>query len=111
MSESQYQTDLRVARRKIEHDLSEEEERRKKFEEERQTDPWLSKDRFEILTYLLSSRVFKINENFLSKTLRIHRKAVTKRVEQLIREHGYLNQLADFLTCFAPRTMCLPTHE
>ena len=65
----------------------------------------LDKDQFNVLKHLVSSRVFKINENLLSRQLRIHRKTVMRRVEQLIKEKWILDP-----TCRFPDLLCPPNY-
>ncbi len=63
----------------------------------------LDKDQFSVLKHLVSSRVFKINENLLSKKLGIHRKTVTKRIELLMTDQLILEP-----TCRFPDLLCPP---
>jgi predicted transcriptional regulator len=61
--------------------------------------------RFRILKHLVTGDGFKLNENFLSRELDIHRKTVTKRVEQLIRDGWILPPVCRF-----PDLLCPPNH-
>jgi len=61
----------------------------------------LETEQFNILKNLVSSRVFKINENLLSRQLRIHRKTVMRRIEQLLKE-GWIAES----TCRFPDHLC-----
>jgi hypothetical protein len=65
----------------------------------------VDKDQFGILKQMTSSRVFKINENFLSEKIGIHRKTVTRRVAQLIKEQWILEP-----TCRFPDLLCPPNY-
>jgi hypothetical protein len=62
----------------------------------------LDKSQFDILKQLVSSHAFKINENFLSKKLGIHRKTVTRRVDQLLKEQWILKPTCRFLDLLCP---------
>jgi len=65
----------------------------------------LEKLQFSILKHLVSGGVFKLNENFLSRELGIHRKTVTKRVDQLLKEGWILEPVCRF-----PDLLCPPNY-
>jgi len=65
----------------------------------------LEKLQFNILKHLVSGGVFKLNENFLSRELGIHRKTVTKRVDQLLKEGWILEPVCRF-----PDLLCPPNY-
>jgi len=65
----------------------------------------LEKDQFSILKHLVSSRVFKINENLLSRQLGIHRKTVMRRIDQLLKERWISEP-----TCMFPDHLCPPNY-
>jgi len=65
----------------------------------------LEKFQFSVLKHLISGGVFKLNENLLSRELGIHRKTVTKRVDQLSREGWILGPLCRF-----PDLLCPPNY-
>jgi hypothetical protein len=65
----------------------------------------LETEQFNILKHLVSSRVFKINENLLSRQLRIHRKTVMRRIDQLLKERWISEP-----TCRFPDHLCPPNY-
>jgi DNA-binding Lrp family transcriptional regulator len=65
----------------------------------------LDRSHFQILKLLLSGDVFKLNENFLSRELHIHRKTVMKRVDQLFAEGWILRPVCRF-----PDLLCPPNY-
>jgi len=60
---------------------------------------------FRILKHLVSGDVFKLNENFLSRELKIHRKTVMKHVGQLMRNGWILQPVCRF-----PDLLCPPNY-
>ena len=65
----------------------------------------LDRAHFEILKLLVTGGVFKLNENFLSRELRIHRKTVMKRVDQLLAQGWILKPVCRF-----PDLLCPPNY-
>jgi hypothetical protein len=65
----------------------------------------LDRPHFQILKLLLTGDVFKLNENFLSRELHIHRKTVMKRVDQLLGEGWILRPVCRF-----PDLLCPPNY-
>jgi DNA-binding Lrp family transcriptional regulator len=65
----------------------------------------LDRAHFEILKLLVTGGVFKLNENFLSRELRIHRKTVMKRVDQLLGQGWILKPVCRF-----PDLLCPPNY-
>jgi len=65
----------------------------------------LEAEQFNILKHLVSSRVFKINENLLSRQLGIHRKTVLSRFDRLLKE-GWISEP----TCRFPDFLCPPSY-
>jgi hypothetical protein len=65
----------------------------------------LDRAHFEILKLLVTGGVFKLNENFLSRELRIHRKTVVKRVDQLLGQGWILKPVCRF-----PDLLCPPNY-
>jgi len=60
---------------------------------------------FKILKLLVSGGVFKINENLLSRELRIHRRTVTRRIDELLRAGWILEPVCRF-----PDLLCPPNY-
>jgi len=60
---------------------------------------------FHILKHLVSGDVFKLNENFLSRELKIHRKTVMKHVGQLMKNEWILQPVCRF-----PDFLCPPSY-
>ena len=65
----------------------------------------LDRAHFQILKLLVAGGVFKLNENYLSRELHIHRKTVMKRVDQLLREGWVLRPVYRF-----PDLLCPPNY-
>jgi hypothetical protein len=65
----------------------------------------LSPEHFQILKLLVTGGVFKLNENYLSKELQIHRKTVIKRVDQLLSQGWILRPVCRF-----PDLLCPPNY-
>ncbi len=65
----------------------------------------LDRAHFQILKTLISGGVFKLNENFLSRDLHIHRKTVMKRVDQLLSDGWILEPVCRF-----PDLLCPPSY-
>ena len=61
--------------------------------------------RLDILKHLVSGGVFKINENLLSRELQIHRKTVTRRTDELLRDGWILEPVCRF-----PDLLCPPNY-
>jgi len=60
---------------------------------------------FDILKHLVSGGVFKLNENLLSRELGIHRKTVTRRVDELLKNGWILEPVCRF-----PDLLCPPNY-
>jgi len=60
---------------------------------------------FRILKHLVSGDVFKINENLLSRELKIHRRTVMKHVDQLLKNGWILQPVCRF-----PDLLCPPNY-
>ena len=60
---------------------------------------------FEVLKLLVSGGVFKLNENYLSRELHIHRKTIVKRIDRLLEEGWILRPVCRF-----PDLLCPPNH-
>jgi hypothetical protein len=54
---------------------------------------------------LVSGGVFKLNENYLSRELRIHRKTIMKRIDRLLQEGWILKPVCRF-----PDLLCPPNY-
>jgi DNA-binding Lrp family transcriptional regulator len=65
----------------------------------------LDRPRFQVLRHLVSGGVFKLNENYLSRELRIHRKTIMKRIDRLLQEGWILKPVCRF-----PDLLCPPNY-
>ena len=68
-------------------------------------DVTLDRPRFQVLRHLVSGGVFKLNENYLSRELRIHRKTIMKRIDRLLQEGWILKPVCRF-----PDLLCPPNY-
>jgi DNA-binding Lrp family transcriptional regulator len=65
----------------------------------------LDSPHFQTLKLLVTGGVFKLNENYLSRELGIHRRTIMKRIDQLLREGWILRPVCRF-----PDLLCPPNY-